>query len=438
MKKITCDFMIEHTSILNAHYEVKENQSIAIADGRILSVGESEEVKRHYEGVSYLDGRGKLFMPGLTDGHMHTGQQLLRGKILDELPMIWTRIMLPFESTLTPEKMKLSAELSALEMITSGTTSFVEAGSYHMEEAAKVYAKSGLRGALSYSTMDDEALPEAIRMGALQAIERTDSLYDEFHGEGRLKVYYSLRSLLSCSEKLMHLAAERAEERDTLLQAHMNEYPNEVNFFLQTYGRRPLEFLEREGLLSERLISAHSLLVSEEEMDLMQEKRVKAVHCPFSNCGKGIPNTPALLRRGISVGLGTDGTAHGGMSLWNEMKIFRSIMNAEFGVKLAKPDIMPAKQILKMALEGGASLMHASGSLGSLKKGYQADLISIDWMQPHLYPTNNPVNTLVESVNAGDVRDMLVGGKLIMKDREVLTLDQERIFYEVKKLCLKS
>lgn len=435
--KNTCDLIIENTTILDEQYETKENKSIAIKDGFIVNVADVSEVKKHYESETIIQGAGKLFMPGLIDGHIHTGQQFLRGKILDELPMIWTRIMLPFESTLTAEKMKLSAELSALEMITSGTTSFVDAGSYYMEEAAEVYEKSGLRGALSYSTMDDDSLPESIRMNALQAIERTDSLYEGFHGKGNLKVYYSLRSLISCSEKLMYLAAERAKEKNTRLQAHMNEYPNEVNFFLQKYQKRPLEFLDRAGILNHRFISAHSLLVSEEEMDLMEEHHVDVVHCPFSNCGKAIPNTPALLKRGIPVGLGTDGTAHGGMSLFQEMKIFRSIMNAEYGTKLAKPDIMPAKQIFKMVLEGGASLLDESGSLGALKKGYKADLISIDLMQPHLYPTSNLMNTLLESVNAGDVRDMVVGGKIIMKDREVLTLDQERIFHEVRSLCLK-
>ena len=115
-------------------------------------------------------------MPGLCDCHMHTGQQLLKGKILDELPMIWTRIMLPFESTLTPEKMELSAMLAAVEMIKSGTTAFADAGSYFMESAASVYEKTGLRGVLSASTMDDEKLPASIRHTAEEALEQTERL----------------------------------------------------------------------------------------------------------------------------------------------------------------------------------------------------------------------------------------------------------------------
>ena len=147
---------------------------------------------------NHISGKGKLVMPGLVDCHMHTGQQLLKGKVLDELPMIWTRIMLPFESTLTEEKMELSASLAALEMIKSGTTAFVDAGSYHMEAAAEVYVRSGLRGLLSASTMDEKGLPASIAQNADEAVAQTDRLYDRYHGKGNLKggILYALSYLL--------------------------------------------------------------------------------------------------------------------------------------------------------------------------------------------------------------------------------------------------
>ena len=127
---------------------------------------------------------------GLVDCHMHTGQQLLKGAVLDELPMIWTRIMLPFESTLTPEKMKLSASLAALEMIKNGTTGFVESGGYFMEEAGEVYAKSGLRGALSCSGMDKGNLPDSIRQGTEEVLASEERLFERFHGRGNLGLLF--------------------------------------------------------------------------------------------------------------------------------------------------------------------------------------------------------------------------------------------------------
>ena len=160
---------------------------------------------------------------------------------------------------------------------------------------------------------------------------------------------------------------------------------------------------------------------------------VKTCHCPFSNCGKAVPDTPQLLEMGIPVGLGSDGAAHGGLSLWNEMKIFRSVMNIYHGVPNGNPKVMPAETILKIVLEGGAAALNEEGSLGRLEAGYKADIISINMDQPHLCPTGNKIHTLFECVNAGDVEDMIVGGRILMKNREVLSLDEERIMYESRK-----
>ena len=132
------------------------------------------------------------------------------------------------------------------------------------------------------------------------------------------------------------------------------------------------------------------------------------------------------------MGLGTDGAAHGGLSLWNEMKIFRSVMNVEYGSRLNEPAVMPAREILRMATENGYRLMGEDG--GVIAPGKQADLITINLMQPHLYPTGNLVNTLLECVTAGDVCDNIVNGKILMRDREVLTLDEEKIMKEAAEL----
>lgn len=426
-----CDLLIKGADVLINSGELRENVDIAIADGRILAVDAG--LAQAYEADEVLDGRYKLFMPGLVDSHMHTGQQLLKGLVLDAKPIIWTRVMLPFESTLTPEKMRLSAQAAALEMIKSGTAGFIDAGSYFMEDAAAVYETSGLRGALSYSTMDEEGLPESIAMDANEAVRRTDSLFDAFHGKGNLKVYYSLRALNSCSNRLVELEAEHARDRNTMLQAHMNEYMGEVNGILEREGMRPYEYLEKMQVLGGNFLGAHSLILTDREKELVRDRGVKVCHCPFSNCGKAVPDTPQLLEMGIPVGLGTDGAAHGGLSLWNEMKIFRSVMNIIHGVPNRNPKVMPAKTILHMALEGGAAALGEEGQLGRVETGYKADLIGIDMNQPHLCPTGDKIHTLLECVNAGDVSDMVVGGRVLMKNRTVLTLDEERILYESRK-----
>ena len=422
-----CDILIEHADCLNEDMEILRDQAVVITEGTITAVFPMGEGTEGYEPYERVDGSGKLWMPGLIDGHMHTGQQLLKGRVLDELPMIWTRIMLPFESTMTPEKMRLSARLAAMEMIKNGTTGFIESGGYFMEEAATIYERVGLRGAVSHSTMDQGNFPDSIRQTAEEAVAETDRLYERFHGRGNLKVFYSLRALMNCSEKLIGLAADHARERSTSLQAHMNEYPGEVNYTLEKYQLRPVEYLEKLGILDRRFLAAHGILLSPGEMELLQERGASVVHCPFSNCGKGVPETPELLKRGIPVGLGTDGAAHGGLSLWNEMKIFRSVMNAVWGTRNAEPRIMPAKTILKMATQGGAAALGEAGSLGMLKPGYKADIISVDFRKPELFATGNPVNTLLECVTGGDVADSMVDGIFLMRDRRLTTMDEERI-----------
>lgn len=430
MRTQKADLLLMNVDFLDENWERVRGRDIVIRDGVIVEIRKHGDSETVYEANETVDGGEMLYLPGFIDSHMHTGQQLLRGWVLDAMPMIWKRIMLPFESTLNEEKMRLSAELAALDMIRSGTCGFIDAGSYFMDKAAEVYETSGLRGALSVSTMDEEGLPASIAMTAEEAIKKTDILFERFHGKGNLKVFYSLRSLISCSEDLIERAAIRAREKGTTLQAHMNEYPGEITPFLSRFQKRPYEFLDAKGILGPWFLGAHSLLLSEEEKDLMCDRQVRICHCPFSNCGKAVPETPSLLRRQIPVGIGTDGAAHGGLSLWNEMRIFRSVMNVTCGVPLAEPAIMPAKTILDMVTKGGAACL--GEETGTIAVGKRADLIGIDLDAPHLWIHGVISNTLVESVSAEDVKNVIVGGRMLMKNREILTLDEEKIRREAR------
>lgn len=431
--RLFCDLLIEDCSLLAADMTIMDHAAIAITDGRITDILPQNAAAKKYTAQETISEQNKLWLPGLVDCHTHTGQQLLKGKVLDELPMIWTRIMLPFESTLTPEKMRLSAEIAALEMIAGGTTGFVDSGSYYMAEAGKIYQQSGLRGALSHSTMDQGNFPASIKETAAEALAQTDALYDEFHNKGNLKVFYSLRALMNCSENLIVQAAARAQERNTYLQAHMNEYAGEINYTLERYGLRPFAYLEKLGVLSRSFLAAHCLMLSAAERKLLAQHDIKVVHCPFSNCGKGVPDTPSLMQENISVALGTDGAAHGGLSLWNEMKIFRSVMNAIWGTKLAEPAVMPAKKILAMAFAGNKLLQDKKANLTGLTVDAPADMISLDWSKIHLCSSQNRINSLLECVNSGDVCDTIVNGKFLLRKGEFLTLDKEKIIRELQK-----
>lgn len=430
-----CELLIRDTTVMTDYDTIQTNMDIAVKQGEILAVAKSGT--REFQADKVMAGKNKLFMPGLIDSHMHTGQQLLRGSVLDEKPIIWTRVMLPFESTLTPQKMELSAGLAAVEMIKSGTTAFIDAGSYFMQNAAAVYDQSGLRGCLSCSTMDEPGLPQSISMNAKQAVGETDALYDTWNGKGNLKVFYSLRALNSCSDELTELASGHAKEREAVLQAHMNEYQGEVDGIMKREGMRPYEYLEKMQVLSGKFLGAHSLLLSEEEKNLIKQRGVKICHCPFSNCGKAVPETPELVSRGIIPGFGTDGAAHGGLSLWNEMRIFRSLMNIYYGVPDGNPKVMPAELLFRMMYEGGASAIDDE-KCGKIQEGYHADLIGIGLDEAHLIPSGSLLKTMFECAEPGDVKDMIVGGRIIMENRELKTMDEEKILWGAREYMKKE
>lgn len=430
------DIAIHNCAILHPDFTITYDNYITIQDGKITAMGNGKYPK---EAAKNIDGHGKLYMPGLIDGHTHICQTLLRGRILDELPMIWTRIMLPFESTLTAEIVRTSAELACLEMIKSGTTAFADAGGLFMEEVGDVVVKAGLRAALTHSTIDLGNAPPSMKFSAEEAIAKNDALFEAYHnaGNGRVEVYYSVRSMLSCSQELTEKVFASATKKNTGVHAHMSEYPGEVMACLEQHGKRPIEYFAEQDFLSPHFLAAHGIMFSSEEIELAAKHDVKVVHCPFSNCGKGVPPTAEMLRQGMQVGLGTDGAAHGGLSLWNEMKIFRSVMNAHVGVPAANPVIMPAKTILKMATQGGAAALGKSQTLGKLAVGCTADIISIQLQQPHILPSSNLVNTLLETVTAGDVADSIVDGVVLMQDRQVLTMDEQEVLAKANNLHKK-
>lgn len=425
-----CDLLLTGARYLSPDMTVVSGKSIAVRDGRILDIVEGTQCA--YEADTVLSGSHLLWMPGLIDGHLHTSQQLLRGRLLDEKPVIWKRVNVPFESRLDEESSRLSAWLAAMEMISCGTTGFVDAGGKYPEIYAEVYQAAGLRGRLSVMTNDNPRFPESLRAPSVQAaVERLRSMKSAL--TGLLKPIYSVTTPTAVSEELLRAVFEAAAEDGVPAETHMNEYASEVTDFIERYGKRPFVWLEEEGLLEAPMTAAHCIFLDQEEIEILARRQVRTVHCPFSNCGKGVPPTPQLLRGGIRVGLGTDGSAHGGLDLFRELRLFRGVMNVTRGVAAADSCVMPAETLLKMASQGGAAALMEPG-LGVIEKGSPADLIAVDTDAPHLWPTQNLVHSLVESASGADVRHSIVNGRLLMRDRELLSVDRERVRWEAERL----
>lgn len=429
-----CDILIKDCTYMDAEFEIHEHVNIVIKDTKVAEIVESGNDTEEYEAKVIIDGKNKLAMPGLTDGHTHVCQHLLRGRISDEFPMIWTRFLVPFESRLTEEDVYWSAELACLQMLKSGTTAFADAGGTHMDRVADAVLEAGMRAALARSTMDKgEFIPESMKDTAERCIEKTEELYKKYHGagEGRVQIWFGLRQIISCSEELVRMSAQRAKELKTGVHVHLAEHKDEVIYCLEHYHMRPVEYMDYTGALGPNLLAAHCVAITDQEIRLMSEKQMKVVHCPRANfCCQGFPKTPQLLGNSVSVGLGSDGAARDDISIFEEMKTIRTGLTAAWGLPVYDSMVLPNKQVLKMATKGEADALQMEGAAGIIAKGNKADMILLNIHAPHLEPTSNLAYTIAETAYSSDVTDSIINGKVVMKDREVLTLDEEKILYE--------
>ena len=429
-----CNLLLQDCSVLTPEMTVTEHQSIAINDGKIIEIGPAEELKNKYTAEKTLSGRGKLAMPGLVDGHIHVCQQLLRGRTIDEWPMIWTRFLVPFESNLTPDDVYHSARLACLEMIKSGTTSFIESGGVYMERAAEAAVESGMRASIACSTMDMGSFITGQMKDTVQGnLDKTERLYNAYHGagDGRINIWYAMRQVMTCSPELVRATAHAAREKKTGIHAHLCEHRDEVRFCLETYRQRPVEYLLENGMLGPNFLAAHSVALTEHDITLMKQCDVKVIHCPDDNLvNHGFSKTPRFLEEKMTVGLGSDGASSACLNLFDQMKFLRYGMTAYWGLPVFDPMVMPCDELLRMVTINGARAMQREQEIGTLEVGKQADIITLNISGPHLAPTSNLVKSLVTAAGPGDVTDSIINGKLVMENREVLTLDEEQIIAE--------
>lgn len=431
------DIMIKNTSYLDPTMNVRSGVDLLIADGIVQKIRAANTYPVGEEtAAEILNGEHLLWMAGMTDTHIHTSQQFLRGRLLDVKPVIWKKVNVPFESRLDERTSRLSAQSAAMEMIACGTTAFVDAGGKYPEVYAQVYEAAGLHGRVSVMTNDNPGMPASLRIatpeeGVRRQREMAANLKSISPG-GRIQPIYSITTPTAASEEMYRAILEAAVEDDIPFETHLNEYASEVNDFIERYGERPFVWLEREKLIPQKMFAAHCIFLSPEEIDIIAEHQIRVGHCPFSNCGKGVPNTPQLLRSGVSCGFGSDGAGHGGLDLFREMRLLRGVMNAVRGTATADSRIMPSRTLLSMATKGGAAALFGS-HMGTIEEQQPADLIAVNMDAVSLWHTQDAVNSLVESASGSDILHSIICGKLVMKNREFLTLDREKIRYELKR-----
>jgi len=401
---------------LDSHGTVYERGSVGVDEGRIVALGpDAAQPARRV-----VDARGGVIMPGFVNAHMH--ETLTRG-LNEDLPLgEWLeRICFPIDRAYTPEIMRASALMNQLEMIRSGVTTFVDIYRFP-DAAAEVAQASGLRAVLTPQII--ETAP-----GAGETLESNQAFVERWAGrDPRIVVGYGPHAPYTCSGSLYVEVTRQARAAGLRVHTHLSETAFEIQQFLQREGCTPPQWLDRLGVLGPWLWVAHGVHLTDEDMDLLAERGVAVVYNPTSNMklASGIAPVPGMLRRGVTVALGTDSNlSNNNLDMFEEMRVGATLQKLATGDAAA----LSCETMLRMATIWGARALGLADEIGSLEVGKQADIIVVSLDAPHLWPAltggvRNVAEHLVYSANAADVWTTIVAGQVLMENRRVLTLDE--------------
>ncbi|GGJ12704.1 S-adenosylhomocysteine deaminase [Halobellus salinus] len=388
--------------------------------GRIEAVGPDLSADRDFD--ASLDATDSLVLPGLVNAHTHVAMALLRGYADDKPLETWLREDIwPVEAELTAGDVRAGAELGILEMIRSGTTAFADMY-FHIPEVVAAVRAAGVRARVGHAAVtvgkDDAA--------ARADVEESIAVAREFDGaaDGRVRTAVMPHSLTTVSEPLLREAAAAARDNGIPVHFHANETEDEVDPIVEERSVRPLSYADDAGLLAPDDFLAHAVHIDEAEIDRLAATGAAVVHCPASNMklASGIAPVQELLDAGVTVALGTDGAASN-----NDLDLFDELRDAAMVGKLAADDAaaVPAAAAVEMATQRGAEAVSLPG--GRIEVGAAADLAVVDLDSPHLTPPHDLVSHLAYAASGSDVRHTVCDGRVLMRDREVLTLDEERV-----------
>jgi 5-methylthioadenosine/S-adenosylhomocysteine deaminase len=414
-----------------------EQGSALIPDGEIIiegqyitHVGPAGSVSPEQNFDRLIDARGMLAMPGFINCHTHASMTLLRG-YADDLPLMeWLQKKIwPVEERLEPEDIYWGAMLSCLEMIRSGTTTFADMY-FHMDEVARAVEKAGMRASLSQGLI-------GLSPGAGEALSNSRRFIREWHGqaEGRITTMLGPHAPYTCPPDFLARVLDMADELKVGIHIHIAETRAEIEEIQQKYGKTPVALMEEVGLFNFPVLAAHCVHLTDEDIRILVARGAGIAHNPESNMklASGIAPVTRLLAAGALVGLGTDGAASN-----NNLDMMEEMRSAALLQKVATMDPMalPAQEALAMATVNGARVLGLK-DVGPLKPGNKADIILVNLDRPHFYPRHNLMAHLVYAARASDVETVIIDGRLVMENREILTLDEERIYYEVQKRAEK-
>ncbi len=422
-----------HLVTMDSRGTIIEEGGLAIRGDAIVEVGPAAALAARYAGATRIDRPQGLIMPGLVNVHTHAAMACFRG-LADDLPLMqWLQDhIFPAEARLTGDMVYHSTRLSLCEMIRSGTTSFCDMYLF-AGDVARAAAEAGMRAWIG-EVLYDFPSPN---YGELEnGFRYTEDLFATWAGHDLVTVTVDPHAVYTCSPDLLVRLAQTATDHDSLYVIHLSETEDEVASCRQRHGCTPVEHLERLGVLNGRVLADHCVHVTDDEIALMAGRGVRVAHCPESNLklASGIAPVVRMLAAGMAVGIGTDGSASN-----NDVDMFGEMGTAARIHKVATmdPTAMDAATTLHAATMGGARALGAERMIGSLEPGKKADCIVLDLDQPHLTPVYSPVSHLVYAARGSDVTDSVIGGRLVMEERRLLTLDEPAILARMREMAAR-
>lgn len=417
---------------LNGDHDVLERGLVCIASGRLKRIEEAGNGPLP-EAHHVIDAGGGIIMPGLINTHTHAAMSLFRG-LADDLPLTsWLNdyIFKAEAQWLNPESVYAGTLLSCAEMLLSGTTMCCD-GYFFEDAVAEAVQQSGMRAILAQGIIDFPApgVPDPKRnVGeALRFMETWD------RRTPLITTGLFCHSPYTCSEQTLKEARKAADEAGALFEIHVAETQKESREIEQRHGMSPVQYLDRIGVLNAKTLLVHAIWVNETDIICMAEHGVGVSVSTESEMklASGVAPIPEFLKKGLAVGISTDGAAsNNNLDMFQEMDMCAKLHKATS----LDPTVLNAREVLALATRSGAAAIGLDKEIGSLEKGKKADLIIIDTRKPHLTPLYDPASHLVYSARGNDVRDVIIDGRLVVRNRELLTFDLEPVAMSVTDLA---
>ncbi len=432
-EKETVSLLITGAWVLTQNPERKifSPGAVAVRGAEIAAVGPPDELSERYAPAQTLDYPQGLIIPGLINAHTHAAMSLFRG-LADDLPLEeWLNShIFPAERHLNGDFVYWGTKLAVAEMLLSGATTFCDMYLW-AGQVAQAAAETGIRAVVGEVLYD---FPSPNYGPPSAGLQYSEELCRTWRDHPLVNVAIQPHAVYTCSPDLLQQCGELAARFDTRLIIHLSETHREVADCEAKYGATPVGHLHKLGLLSSRLLADHGVVLSEADMNLLAASGAGVAHCPESNMklASGIAPVVDLLAKGVPVGLGTDGCAsNNNLDLLQEMDTAAKLQK----VHRLDPTALPATQALDLATINGARVLGLEKKVGSLAPGMQADLVVIDLDRPHLTPIYDPYSHLVYAAGGADVQTVLVHGRVVVRDRRILTFDLEETLARARELA---